>query len=128
LPFDLELGHDGGMARLLRIEYPGARYHFMARGNQGRAIFEEDQDRQRFVETLGEACGKDGWSSHACVLMNNHCHLLAETPEGNLVAGMKRLQGRYTQRYIERAWKWAITAMSGEAPGKCLRTTCAKPE
>ena len=86
------------MARLLRIEYPGARYHFMARGNQGRAIFEEDQDRQRFVETLGEASGKAGWSIHACVLMNHHCQLLAETPEGNLVAGMKRLQGVYTQR------------------------------
>ena len=68
----------------------------MARGNQGRAIFEDDQDRQRFVETLGEACGKTGWCVHAYVLMNNQYHLLAETPEGNLVAGMKWLQGRYT--------------------------------
>ena len=74
----------------------------MARGNQGRAIFEDDQDRQRFVETLGEACGKTGWCVHAYVLMNNHYHLLAETPEGNLVAGMKWLQGTYTQRYNGR--------------------------
>jgi len=75
----------------------------MARGNQGCAIFEDDQDRQRFVETLGEACGKAGRSIHACVLMHNHYQLLAETPEGNLVAGMKWLQGVYTQRCIESA-------------------------
>ena len=87
------------MARPLRLEYRGAMYHIMARGNQGRAIFEDDKDRQRFVETLGEACGKAGWRLHAYVLMNNHYHLLAETPEGNLVAGMKWLQGTYTQRY-----------------------------
>lgn len=100
------------MARPLRLEYRGATYHppslklrrtsVMARGNQGRAIFEDDQDRQRFVETLGEACGKTGWCVHAYVLMNNHYHLLAETPEGKLVAGMKWLQGTYTQRYNGR--------------------------
>ena len=90
------------MARPLRLEYRGAMYHIMARGNQGRAIFEDDKDRQRFVETLGEACGKTGWRLHAYVLMNNHYHLLAETPEGNLVAGMKWLQGTYTQRYNGR--------------------------
>jgi len=90
------------MARPLRLEYRGATYPVMARGNQGRAIFEDDKDRQRFVETLGEACGKTGWRLHAYVLMNNHYHLLAETPEGNLVAGMKWLQGTYTQRYNGR--------------------------
>jgi len=67
-------------------------------GQSGSCHFEDDQHRQRFVETLGEASGKAGWSIHACVLMNHHCQLLAETPEGNLVAGMKRLQGVYTQR------------------------------
>jgi putative transposase len=90
------------MARPLRIEYPGAVYHIMARGNQGRAIFRDDADRQRLIESLGEACGKTGWRIHAYVLMNNHYHLLAETPEGNLVAGMKWLQGTYTQRYNGR--------------------------
>ena len=87
------------MAPPLRIEYPGTKYHVMARGNRGRAIFEDDKDRLWFVETLGEACGKTGWRLHAHVLMNNHYHLLAETPEGNLVAGMKWPQGTYTQRY-----------------------------
>ena len=55
-----------------------------------------------FLETLGEACEKTGWRIHAYVLMGNHYHLLVETPEGNLVAGMKWLQGAYTQRYNSR--------------------------
>jgi REP element-mobilizing transposase RayT len=74
----------------------------MARGNQGRAIFGDDADRKQFVETLAEACEKTGWRIHAYVLMANHYHLLVETPESNLVAGMKWLQGTYTQRYNRR--------------------------
>ncbi|MGA2556304.1 MAG: transposase [Verrucomicrobiota bacterium] len=90
------------MARPIRIEYPGAVYHVMARGNQGRPIFADDQDRRRFLETLGEAHCKTGWRVHAYVLMGNHYHLLLETPEANLVDGMKWLQGTYTQRYNRR--------------------------
>jgi REP element-mobilizing transposase RayT len=90
------------MARPLRLEYAGAVYHVMARGNQGQAIFRDDKDRQRFLETLGQACEKTGWRVHACVLMGNHYHLLVETPEGNLVAGMKWLQGTHTQRHHGR--------------------------
>jgi REP element-mobilizing transposase RayT len=77
------------MARPLRIEYAGAKYHVMARGNQGRSLFRDDEDRHRWLATLGEACAKTGWRVHAYVLMNNHYHLLLETPEANLVAGMK---------------------------------------
>jgi REP element-mobilizing transposase RayT len=90
------------MARPLRIQYPGAVYHVMARGNHGLAIFQDDRDRQCFLETLGEACEKTGWRIHAYVLMGNHYHLLVETPEGNLVEGMKWVQGAYTQRYNSR--------------------------
>jgi len=72
------------MARALRIEYPGAVYHVMARGNHRRDIFKDDPDRRRFLETLGEACGKTGWLVHAYVLMRNHYHLLLVTPESNL--------------------------------------------
>ena len=90
------------MARALRIEYPGAAYHVMARGNHRQGIFKDDPDRRRFLETLGEACEKTGWAVHAYVLMRNHYHLLLETPEANLVAGMKWLQGTYTQRYNSR--------------------------
>ena len=72
---------EGRRARPLRIEYPGAAYPVMARGNQGRALFKDDPDRRGFLETLAEACAKTGWRIHACVLMRNHNHLLMETPE-----------------------------------------------
>src|ERR1700727_1580603 len=90
------------MARKLRVEYPGAVYHVMNRGGRREAIFKDDQDRQRFLATLGEACGKTGWEVHALCLMGNHFHLVVETPQGNLVAGMKWLLGVYTQRYNHR--------------------------
>src|ERR1019366_7766331 len=90
------------MARPSRIQYPGATYHVMARGTHGQEIFQDDQDRQRFLETLGEACEKTGFRIHAYVLMGNHYHLLVETPEGNLVAGMKWLLGTYTGRFNRR--------------------------
>ncbi len=90
------------MARPLRIQYPGAVYHVMARGNHGQEIFQDGRDRQCFLETLGEACEKTGWRIHAYVLMGNHYHLLVGTPEGNLVSGMKWVQGAYTQRYNSR--------------------------
>ncbi len=64
----------------------------MARGNHGQEIFQDDRDRRCFLETLEEACEKTGWQIHAYVLMGNHYHLLVETPEGNLVAGMKWVQ------------------------------------
>ncbi len=90
------------MARPLRIQYSGAVYHIMARGSRGQRIFADVQDRKRFLETLEEACQRTGWRIHAYVLMGNHYHLLVETPEGNLVAGMKWLQSAYTQRYNSR--------------------------
>src|SRR5258708_4224249 len=90
------------MARALRIEYPGAVYHVMARGNHGHDIFRDDVDRRSFLETLGEACEKTGWVVHAYVLMSNHYHLVVNTPEDNLGAGMKWLQGVYPQGYNRR--------------------------
>jgi putative transposase len=90
------------MARPLRIEYPGAAYHVMARGHRGQAIFRDDGDRLRFLETLAESCEKTGWEVYAYVLMSNHYHLLVRTPDANLVDGMKWLQGAYTQRYKGR--------------------------
>ena len=68
------------MARKLRVEYPGAIYHVMNRGDRREPIFNDEADRQRFGETLGEACGKTGWQVHADVLMPNHFHLVVETP------------------------------------------------
>jgi len=90
------------MAREPRIEYPGAIYHVYNRGDRGGAIYRDVADRERFLDGLEEACGKTGWIVHAYVLMTNHYHLLIETPEANLVAGMKWLQGTYTQRFNKR--------------------------
>jgi REP element-mobilizing transposase RayT len=71
----------------------------MCRGNGGEDIFLSDADRELFLYTLDEACSRCGWRVHAFVLMGNHYHMLLETPEPNLVAGMKWLQGTYTQRF-----------------------------
>ena len=90
------------MARKLRVEYPGAIYHVLNRGDRRELIFMDDADRQRFVETLGEACVKTGWQVHAYVLMPNHFHLVVETPQPNLVAGMKWFLGTYTSRFNRR--------------------------
>jgi REP element-mobilizing transposase RayT len=98
----LVVGRWLAMARQIRIEYEGAAYHVMARGNQGHPVFADHLDRTVWQETLAEACEKTGWRVHAYVMMGNHYHLLVETPEGNLVAGMKWLQGTYTQRYNGR--------------------------
>jgi putative transposase len=90
------------MARKLRVEYPGAIYHVLNRGDRREAIFRDDQDRQAFLAALAEACAKTGWEVHALCLLGNHFHLVVETPQGNLVAGMKWLLGTYTGRFNRR--------------------------
>ncbi len=84
------------MPRPLRVEFAGAIYHLMSRGDRREPIFFDDEDRKTFLRTLGEACEKTGWQVHAYCLMENHFHLVAETPQPNLVAGMKWLLGTYT--------------------------------
>ncbi len=74
----------------------------MNRGDRREAIFEDDEDRQRFLDTLTETCRKTAWQVHAYCLMRNHFHLVLETPQPNLVAGMKWLLGTYTSRYNRR--------------------------
>ena len=94
------------MARSLRIEFKGAFYHVMARGNQKKDIFFDDEDRWSFLQTLQEARDRTGWGVHAWVLMNNHYHLLLQTPHANLVEGMKWLQNAYTRRLNGRHRLW----------------------
>src|SRR5256714_4262801 len=77
------------MPRKLRVQYPGAIYHVMNRGDRREPIFVDDQDRVRFLNTMGEACRKTGWQVHAYCLMRNHFHLVLETPQPNLVSGMR---------------------------------------
>jgi putative transposase len=90
------------MARKLRLQYEGAIYHVMSRGDRREDIFHDDQDRQLFLKTLGEACAKTSWQVHAYCLMRNHFHLVVETPRANLVAGMKWFLGTYTARFNRR--------------------------
>jgi REP-associated tyrosine transposase len=90
------------MARKLRVEYPGAIYHVMNRGDRREPIFRDDKDRHGFLDTLAEACGKTAWQVHALCLMANHFHLVLETPQANLVAGMKWFLGTYTGRFNRR--------------------------
>jgi putative transposase len=90
------------MSRKLRVQYPGAIYHVMNRGDRREPIFREDRDQPLFLATLAEACAKTGWQVHALCLMHNHFHLVIETPRGNLVAGMKWFLGAYTGRFNRR--------------------------
>ena len=86
------------MPRKMRVEYEGALYHVMSRGDRGEDIALDDTDRELFLKTLGEACARTGWRVHAYVLMSNHYHLLLETPEADLVTGMKWFLSTYTLR------------------------------
>jgi putative transposase len=105
--------------------------HLMNRGDRREPIFKDDLDRRRFLETLGEACGKTGWQVHAWCLMLNHFHLVIETPEANLVAGMKWFLGTYTSRFNRRhklfghlfSGRYKSLVVDGSGNGY-LRTVC----
>src|SRR5688572_17123679 len=90
------------MARPLRIEYDGALYHVTSRGNERKAIIKNDSDRKLFLETLARVNKRFRWICHAYCLMDNHYHLVIETPDGNLSKGMRQLNGVYTQAYNKR--------------------------
>jgi len=80
------------MPRKIRVAYPGAIYHVLSRGDRREDIFLDDVDRQDYLKTLAEACQKTGFQVHAYCLMHNHFHLVVETPNANLVAGMAWLR------------------------------------
>ena len=87
------------MARPLRFEYPGAVYHIMARGDGGKSLFIDEEDHLLFLHWLSRVCKSHGWRVHAWVIMRNHFHLLLETPEPNLVSGMRILLGSFAQAW-----------------------------
>ena len=84
------------MARPQRIEYEGAVYHVTARGNERRAIFEDNANRERFLRVLGESVASFEIRLYLFCLMTNHLHLVLETPRGNLGRFMHRLGPRPT--------------------------------
>ena len=90
------------MARPIRVEYADAVYHVTARGNERKAIYRDDVDRQRFLETLGQAVERFRVIVHAYCLMPNHYHLLLQTPRANLSAAAGWLQTTYSVRFNRR--------------------------
>ena len=90
------------MTRPLRLEFPGALYHVTSRGNARASIYADDADRERFLVLLTQVVQRYHWLCHAYCLMDNHYHLLIETPEGNLSHGMRQANGLYTQYYNRR--------------------------
>jgi len=94
-----------GMARPLRIEFAGALYHVTARGDRQEDIFVDDTDRHDYLSILEQVCTRFNWLVHAYCLMDNHYHLLIETPDSNLGKGMRQLNGVYTQTTNRRHGK-----------------------
>ena len=90
------------MARPIRVEFADAVYHVTARGNERKAIYRDDQDRQRFLETTQEVHDRFGVVIHAYCLMPNHYHLLIQTPRANLSAAVGWLQTTYAVRFNRR--------------------------
>ncbi|MBN1342994.1 MAG: transposase [Phycisphaerae bacterium] len=90
------------MARPVRVEYEDAVYHVTARGNERRAVFRCDVDREVFLTTVGQACGRFGTVIHAYCLMPNHYHLIVQTPRANLSRAVGWLQTTYTIRFNRR--------------------------
>ena len=84
------------MARPLRISFPGAFYHITSRGNEKKKIFRDLNDRNKFTSYLESATVRYGAAIHAYCLMNNHYHILLETPSGNLSQIMHHINGAYT--------------------------------
>jgi putative transposase len=90
------------MSRPLRLSFPGAIYHITSRGNAREAIYLDDADRQQFLSLLAACVERFHWIFHAYCLMDNHYHLLIETPNANLQEGMRQLNGVYTQAFNRR--------------------------
>ena len=90
------------MSRPLRLEFAGALYHVTSRGDQREDIYHDDGDRTLWLDTLAQCCERFNWAVHAWCQMSNHYHLVIETAEGNLSAGMRQLNGVYTQAHNRR--------------------------
>src|SRR5262245_16241814 len=82
-----------------RIEYPGALYHVIARGNHKQRIFVDDRDRRHYVNLLSVLKKTCFFRLYAYVLMHNHVHILLETGTIPLSRIMQRLTGGYTQYF-----------------------------
>ena len=91
------------MARPLRIQYPKAFYHVTSRGNERKAVYKSQRDREKFLSYLESATERYEAVIHVYCLMDNHYHLLLETPAGNLSQIMHHINGAYTTYFNARA-------------------------
>jgi putative transposase len=82
------------MSRPLRLELSGGLYHVTSRGDRREDIYQDDTDREIWLEILAQCCERYHWAIHAWCQMTNHYHLVVETPEANLSAGMRPAQWR----------------------------------
>lgn len=118
------------MSRPLRIDYPDAYYHVTCRGNERRAIFKDDQDRSVFLEKLQSSLSIYGVRLHCYVLMDNHFHLVVETPKGNLSEFMRHFNVSYTGFYNRRhrrvghLYQGRFKAILVEADSYLLELSC----
>jgi REP element-mobilizing transposase RayT len=87
------------MARPIRVQYAGAWYHVTSRGQERQEIFKDDRDRGHFLELLGLTVARYRVRIHAYVLMDNHYHLIIETPEANLSRAVQWLNVSYSVWY-----------------------------
>ncbi len=87
------------MPRSARVQYEGARYHIINRGNYRKDLFRTHKTDRAFTEVMLEACERYQWSLHAYVLMSNHYHLCVETPQANLSDGMHWLQSTFANKF-----------------------------
>ncbi len=90
------------MARPLRVEYPGAYYHVINRGNAGEDIFHTIRDREKFLEYLEKAVERFSIIIHTYCLMANHYHLLIETTQANLSLAMQWINVSYAAYYNKK--------------------------
>ena len=94
--------YDTFIVRPLRIDYPDTFYHVLSRGNERKAIFRDEKDYLRFVDTLGRMVDRFKLEVHAYVLMKNHFHLLVRTREGSLSRAIQWLGVSYSVWFNRR--------------------------
>lgn len=117
------------MARLWRVEYAGACYHVINRGNYRQNLFVDQGAAEAFEKALGEAASRFHWKIHAYVIMRNHFHLALELTEPNLSVGMQWLQSTWARRYNNyrnitgRPFQGRYKALHVE-PGESLARVC----
>lgn len=90
------------MARPLRIEIRGALYHISSRGNDNSPVYRDEEDYQKFLEILSEIPQRYGTFLHVYILMENHYHILIETPEGNIKGAIHYLNASYAGYFNKR--------------------------